>query len=334
MEQATKGDIENEARRLHEKLGKLGWNLDVCKVYAPITLEINRLKEEKGAVILAHSYQTPDIIYGVADFTGDSFGLSKKVQETDRNVIVFAGVKFMAETAKILNPGKTVLLPDVEAGCSLADNITGGDVRRLKEEHPDAAVVCYVNTSADVKAESDVCCTSANAGMIIRNLPNKKIIFVPDNYMGKNLANETDKEIVIWDAYCIVHKEFTAEKAEEWRRSNPGLKILAHTECSPNVIAASDFAGGTGDMIRYVKTSQEKTFMLVTECGLADRMRVEVPEKEFIGMCGLCPYMKKITLLNILQAMRSPRQEQIIEIPEDVRARAERSLNRMFELSY
>ncbi|MBI4399395.1 quinolinate synthase NadA [Candidatus Micrarchaeota archaeon] len=331
--QFTQQEIKEEAERLFSKLSHLDWTMDICLVYAPITLEINRLKKEKNAILLAHSYQTPDIVYGIADFVGDSYGLSKKAQETSSDVILFSGVVFMAETAKIINPTKTVLVPARDAGCSLSDSITGEDVKKLKARHPNAPVICYVNTSAEVKAESDICCTSANALKIVQSLPDKEIIFIPDQFMAQNIAKLTDKKIISWDGYCIVHKDFTGERVDEFRKAYPDLKILAHTECSPSVIDKVDLAGGTEDMVKYVKASDSKKFMLITECGLADRMRVEHSDKEFIGMCNLCPYMKKNNLLNILQALKNPKPEQIVTIPEETRKRAERSLQRMFELT-
>jgi len=329
----TSDQVQLEAGRLFEKLQNLGWTMDECLLYAPLTLQINQLKAEKDAIVLAHSYQTPDIVYGIADFVGDSYELSKKARESPASTIVFCGVRFMAETAKIMNPEKTVLLPAPDAGCSLSESITAGDVRMLKRENPGCPVVTYVNTSAEVKAESDVCCTSANALKIINALPNKKIIFIPDEYMAQNLQKLTDKQLVGWGGRCIVHERFSKENVQAVREQFPGVKILAHTECPPDVIEQVDMAGGTGDMIRYMKSSDATTFMLVTECGLGDRMRAELPEKRVVGTCNLCPYMKKNNLLNVLQALESPQPGQIVVIPEDVRVRAQSALERMFELS-
>ena len=325
--------IQQESERLHQKLQHVGFGRALCQMFAPLTLEINELKREKNAVILAHSYQTPDIIYGISDFQGDSYQLSKNAQETSADTIVFCGVRFMAETAKILNPSKKVLLPSPAAGCSLAESITAEDVRRLKRENPGVPVVTYINTTAEVKAETDACCTSANAIKIIEGFASDTVIFIPDKFMAKNLQKLTSKKLIAWDGSCIVHEEFKASKIHQFKNKYPGLKVLAHTECAPDVVAASDFAGGTNDMMKYVEKVAAPSYMLVTECGLNDRMRAEFPEKEFIGMCGLCPYMKQNTLALILQALKNPRAEQVIEIAPEVRASAERSLLKMFELS-
>lgn len=329
----TEEQIQQETGRLHEKLQHVGFGRALCQMFAPLTLEINALKKEKNAVILAHSYQTPDIIYGISDFQGDSYQLSKNAQETDAEVIVFCGVRFMAETAKILNPGKTVLLPSPAAGCSLAEAITAEDVRKLKAQYPGVPVVTYVNTSAEVKAEADACCTSANALKIVEAFPNESIIFIPDKFMAKNLQKLTTKKLISWDGSCIVHEEFKASKIQQFKQKYPGLKVLAHTECAPEVVEASDFAGGTNDMMKYVENTEAPSYMLVTECGLNDRMRAEFPQKEFMGMCGLCPYMKQNTLGLILQALKNPKPEQIVEMSEDVRRGAERSLLKMFEIT-
>ena len=325
--------IKEETARLYKDLQHVGFNEGYCEMLAPLTLEINELKKERDAVILAHSYQTPDIIYGVSDFKGDSYGLSKVVRETDSKVIVFAGVSFMAETAKILNPEKRVLLPDVDAGCSLSESITAEDVRSLKSKHPGVPVVVYVNTTAEVKAEADSCFTSANALKVLEGFDSDEIIFLPDELMLANIQKMTDKKLIGWHGRCIVHEDFKPEKVEFFRKKHPGMKVLSHTECAPAVVDASDMVGGTGDMIKYVKETDAESYMLITECGLSDRMRVEFPKKEFIGMCSLCPYMKKINLQNIRQVLKNPREDQIIEIPEDVRINAERSLMKMFELS-
>ena len=326
-------EIEAEALRLHSRLSPLGWSLDACRVSAELTLQINRLKAEKNAIVLAHSYQTPDIIYGVADFTGDSYGLSVQAKKTKAGTIIFSGVRFMAETAKLLNPEKRVFIPSVEAGCSLADDITAQDVRGLKEKNPGCPVVCYVNTSAAVKAESDVCCTSANAAKIVMGLPEKKLIFVPDEFMAKNIARETGKQLVGWHARCVVHRDFDERKIEAMRGQFPGMKVLAHSECPPAVAQHADMMGGTADMERYVASSGAPSFMLVTECGLSDRLRSEAPSKQFVGMCSLCPFMKKNSLLSILQALQDAPAENEIVIPEEVAVRARASLERMFALS-
>jgi len=329
----SEGELQGEAERLHSKLSALGWGMESCRLYAPLTLEINRLKKERGAIILAHSYQTPDIIFGVADFTGDSYGLSVAAKKASEGIIVFSGVRFMAETAKVLNPRKRVFIPSLEAGCSLADGITAQDVRRLKKEHPHAPVVCYVNTTAEVKAESDVCCTSANAAKVIRSLPQQEIIFVPDEFMARNLERETGKRIIPWSARCVVHQDFDERKLAALREAFPGAKVLAHSECPPAVAQAADLVGGTSDMERFVQSSPAKSFVLVTECGLSDRLRAELPGKEFVGMCSLCPYMKKNSLALILEVLRELPAEREIKLPEKVMEKAKAALDRMFELS-
>lgn len=329
----SKEEIGDEAKRLHSTLSALGWSMDACLTYAPLTLGINRLKKEKRAVVLAHSYQTPDIIYGVADFTGDSYGLSVQAKKSDAEIIIFSGVRFMAETAKIINPKKRVFIPSTEAGCSLADDITAADVRALRAKHPLAAVVCYVNTTAEVKAESDVCCTSANAAKIIGKLPEKEIIFVPDDFMAKNISRETGKKIIGWRSRCVVHQDFDSRKLAAIRGSFPGIKILAHSECSPEVAQAADLVGGTTDMEKYARNSPAESFLLATECGMSDRLRAELPHKRFVGMCSLCPYMKKNSLLGILETLRSLPKEKEILIPGAVASKAKIALDRMFALS-
>jgi quinolinate synthase len=326
-------EIESEAARLHAKLSALGWSLDACRVSSSLTLKINRLKKEKSAVVLAHSYQTPDIIYGVADFTGDSYALSLQASKTSAKTLVFSGVRFMAETAKLLNPEKRVFIPSLEAGCSLADGITAQDVRKLKGAHPGAPVVCYVNTSAEVKAESDVCCTSANAAKIISSFKEQEIIFVPDQFMAKNLSAQTGKRLIGWSARCVVHQDFDQKKIDAVRASFPGIKVLAHSECPPLVAQAADLAGGTADMERFVKSSDAPSFMLVTECGLSDRLRAEMGGRQFLGMCSLCPYMKKNSLLGILSALEGEKKENEIVIGEKIASRARNSLERMLALS-
>ncbi len=326
------GQIRREAERLYEHLRHAEFSLAECELIAPLTLEINRLKEEKRAVILAHSYQTPDIIYGIADYSGDSLGLSRHAAESEAEVIVFCGVRFMAETAKVLSPHKTVLHPAPDAGCSLADSITAGEVRRLKAEHPGVPVVCYINTSAEVKAESDACCTSANALEVIEAMEGDEVIFIPDQLMAQNLQPYTKKRLITWQGTCIVHENFMAETVDYFKRRFPDLKVLVHTECDAAVVAHADLAGSTGNMVEYVRSHHPGRFMLVTECGLADRLRVEFPESEFIGSCVLCPYMKRINLRNVLQCMKEPRPEQIVELPEEVIRRARRAIDRMLEI--
>lgn len=314
------------------------WNIETCREIAPLTLEINRLKQEKNAVILAHSYVEPEVVYGVGDFKGDSYFLAAKAKEAKAEVIIFAGVVFMAETAKILSPDALVVVPDRDSGCSLADSITGTDVRNMKALYPDAAVVCYINSTAEVKAESDVCVTSGNVYDIVASLPNKRILFVPDRLMADNVRKELsnrglDKEIISSDGTCIVHEEFTTEQIIEARKTFPGLKIVAHPECTQEVADQVDFLGSTGEMMKYVKSTEAPYFLMLTECGLVSRLAVEDPEKNFIGGCRLCPYMKMNSLTKIRDALKSPAPEQIITLDEDLSKRAAHCIERMFELA-
>ncbi|MBI5689033.1 MAG: quinolinate synthase NadA [Verrucomicrobia bacterium] len=341
----TADAVEQEAERLLRALLHVDcepqgrtWNLDTCRAIAPLTLEINRLKQERGAVILAHSYVEPEIIYGVADFRGDSYFLSLKAREARAKMIVFAGVVFMAETAKILSPAAQVVVPDRGSGCSLADSITGEGVRRLKALCPDATVVCYINSTAEVKAESDVCVTSGNVYHIVANLPTRRILFVPDRLMGQNLRDElrrrgVDKEIITSDGTCMVHDQFGPADIAAARAQFPGLKVVSHPECTPEVAAASDFVGSTGAMMKYVKTTVAPYFLMLTECGLVGRLQVETPEKSFIGGCRLCPYMKLNSLEKVRDALVAPRPDQIVTLDETLRLRAARCIERMFELS-
>ncbi|MBI5766887.1 MAG: quinolinate synthase NadA [Verrucomicrobia bacterium] len=337
--------IEAEAERLlaalmHVECDPHGrkWNLDTCRSIAPLTLEINRLKKEKDAVILTHSYVEPEIVYGVGDFKGDSYYLSMAARDSRAKIIVFAGVVFMAETAKILSPDALVVVPDRGSGCSLADSITGDGVRKLKALHPDASVVCYINSTADVKAECDVCVTSGNVYDIVAGLPTRRVLFVPDRLMAENLRSElkrrgVDKEIISSDGTCMVHEEFSPAQIAEARAQFPGLKVVSHPECTPEVAAASDFVGSTGAMMKYVKTTPAPYFLMLTECGLVGRLEVESPEKNFIGGCRLCPYMKLNSLEKIRDALAAPRPDQIVTLDEDLRRRAARCIGKMFELT-
>ena len=324
-------ELKNETLRLYDKLNKLGWSTDDCEQIAPTTFEINRLKKEQNAIILAHSYQTPDIMYGVGDFVGDSYGLSVKATEHTAQKIIFCSVHFMGETAKLLNPEKEVLVPSV-AGCSLADSITAEQVRELRKLYPQAGVVCYVNSYVDVKAESDTCCTSSNVVDVVEAMPQEEIIFIPDKLMGQNLRNMTSKKIITWEGTCVVHEGFNEESVLDIRRRFPDVKILAHPECTPGVVSLVDYAGGTSGMLNYVKKSPARTFMLVTECGLTDRFKAEFENKEIVGTCILCPYMKQIKLDDVLKALKDPDPGQYVEIPPEVAQRARASLDRMFEL--
>ncbi len=291
---------------------------------------INRLKQEKNAVILAHYYMRDSIKIGIADYVGDSLDLSKSAMRTEADLIVFCGVDFMAETAKILNPHKKVILPSREAGCSLAESITAEDVKKLRKDYPDAAIATYINTTADVKAECDVCVTSANAPKVISRLPNKRVVFIPDNYMARNLENEIDKEIIFWDGTCVVHEQFNQHYFREFRSKVPGLKVLAHYECDPSTIEAADMHGSTSDMRRYVGETDADAYLLATECGLASTIIEDHPEKKIIGPCMICPYMKEITIDNTLHALTDEKPEITISAYTIDRARI--SLERMFAL--
>jgi quinolinate synthase len=285
------------------------------------------LKRERNAVVLAHNYQTPEIFHCVADIVGDSLALAREAMKTDADVIVLAGVHFMAETAKLLNPGKTVLIPDLEAGCSLASSITAADVRLLRERYPGVPVVTYVNTSAAVKAESDICCTSGNARKVIESLGVDRVIMLPDEYLAQNVAAETGVKIITWAGHCEVHERFTAAEIRELREQHPGVIVLAHPECPPEVVAEADFAGSTAAMCSYVADRKPRRVVLVTECSMSDNVAVQHPDVEFLRPCNLCPHMKRITLSKIRSALEVMAPQVTIE-PE-VAARARRAVERM-----
>jgi quinolinate synthase len=309
-------EIKKATDPIYKKISKVLPEIE-WPVHAPYIHKINKLKKEKNAVILAHNYQTPEIYHGVADFSADSLSLAIEASKTSASIIVMAGVHFMAETAKLMNPHKKVLLPDMKAGCSLSSSITGKDVRLLKEKYPGVPVVSYVNTSADVKAETDICCTSANAVKIVKSLGAKKVIFLPDDYLAKYVATQTDIEIIAWKGTCVVHEKFNENEINQIRKDNPGIKIIAHPECPPDVINASDFAGSTSGMIKYVEDHQPKKVMMVTECSMSDNVKIDNPNVEFIRPCNLCPYMKKITLPKILDCLENETGE-IIMAPETI----------------
>ncbi|MDB9742490.1 quinolinate synthase NadA [Candidatus Pelagibacter sp.] len=310
---------------IYQKISKVMPEIE-WSVHAPYVHRINQLKKEKNAIILAHNYQTPEIYHGIADVAADSLALAIEASKTEADIIVMAGVHFMAETSKLMSPEKKVLLPDMTAGCSLSSSITGKDVRLLKKKYPGVPVVSYVNTSADVKAETDICCTSANAVKIVESLGVKKVIFLPDEYLAKYVASQTEVEIIAWKGICMVHDQFTEKEIHDIRAKNPGIKIIAHPECPPDVIKASDFAGSTGGMIKYVKDNQPKKVMMVTECSMSDNIQVENPNVEFIRPCNLCPHMKKITLPKILDCLENETGEIIMdkEIIEKARIPVER----------
>ena len=298
--------------QIYQKISKVMPEIE-WSVHAPYIHRINQLKKKKNAIVLAHNYQTPEIYHGIADVAADSLALAIEAAKTKADIIVMAGVHFMAETSKLMSPEKKVLLPDMDAGCSLSSSITGKDVRLLKEKYPGVPVVSYVNTSADVKAETDICCTSANAVKIVESLGVKKVIFLPDDYLAKYVASQTNVEIIAWKGICMVHDQFNEKEIHDIRERNPGIKIIAHPECPPEVIKASDFAGSTGGMIDYVKNNQPKKVMMVTECSMSDNIQVENPNVEFIRPCNLCPHMKKITLPKILDCLENETGEIIMD---------------------
>jgi quinolinate synthase len=296
-------------------------------VHAPYIAAISEWKRRRNAVVLAHNYQTPEIFHGVADFVGDSLALAQQGAKTEADVIVLAGVHFMAETAKILSPEKTVLIPDPEAGCSLAASITAADIRLLRARYPGVPVVTYVNTSAAVKAESDICCTSANAVAVVESLGVDRVIFLPDEYLGRYVASQTKVEIILWKGHCEVHERFTGGELRAYRQQNPGVQILAHPECPPEVLAEADFVGSTAAMIRHVGEAQPRRVVMVTECSMSDNVAVEHPNVEFIRPCNLCPHMKRITLPKILRSLET--MEHRVEVDPEVGERARRAVERM-----
>ncbi len=294
----------------------------------PVIAAIERLKRERNAVVLAHNYMTPDIYHLVSDLKGDSLALARMAAETDADVIVMAGVHFMAETAKITNPEKTVLIPDLKAGCSLAEGITGADVRRLKEQYPGVPVVTYVNTSAEVKAESTVCCTSGNAVQVVESLDSDRVIFIPDQYLGGWVATQTDKELIFWEGSCMVHERFTGDELRGYRKSHPELQIIAHPECPGDVLDEADFVGSTSGMINWVGANRPAQVMMVTECSMSDNVSAEYPDIEFIVPCNLCPHMKRITLDNIRHSLETMTHEVVVDtaVAEGARLAVERML--------
>ncbi|MBJ17087.1 MAG: quinolinate synthase [Euryarchaeota archaeon] len=340
----SESEIESEALRLHYTIGQpMRWSIDVCRSLSPMTLQINKLKKEKGVFLIAHSYQTPDITYGVADSVADSYALSKEARDSPQQTILFSSVRFMAETAKIVSPHKTVLHPSPDAGCSLSDGITAEDVISLKEKNPGVPVVCYINTSAAVKAECDVCVTSSNYLKICERLPGEKVIFVPDRFMGKHLQDSLrgKKEVLIYDGECEVHAEFTGKKIRKWKdnMSNHGIDliVLSHPECDSEVLQESDFVGSSESLkeeaIRLAGEGK-RDLMLITECGTADRILAETNNHlNLMGSCVMCRHMKKTQLEDILQALTDPLPQQIVEIDERTIRRASRTLEEMFRLA-
>ena len=299
-------------------------------VHAPYIAAINKLKREMNAVLLVHNYQTPEIFHGVADFVGDSLALARKATEVDAEIIVQCGVHFMAETTKLLNPQKTVLIPDLRAGCSLAASITAADVRQMRADNPGAPVVSYVNTTAEVKAETDICCTSGNAVEVVESLGVDKVIFTPDGYLAQYVASKTDVEVVYWKGACEVHERFTGAELRDYRKSYPGIEVIAHPECPPDVLEEADFVGSTSGMINYVSEAKPKQIVMITECSMSDNVAVEHPDVDFIRPCNLCPHMKRITLPRILNALRN--MEYKVEIDPAIAERARASVERMLEI--
>ena len=322
--------VARETAAVRERLRGVVPDLE-WPAHAPYVAAINRLKAERRAVVLAHNYQTPEIFHGVADVTGDSLLLAREAARAEADVIVLCGVHFMAETAKILNPDRTVLIPDRQAGCSLADSITAGDVRLLRQRWPGVPVVTYVNTSAAVKAESDVCCTSANAVRVVEALGVPRVIFLPDEYLGRWVASQTRTEVILWKGHCEVHERFTAEDLRTFRRQWPGARVLAHPECPPEVLAEADYVGSTSGMEAHVEQVRPARVVLVTECSMSDNLQARFPQVEFVRPCALCPHMKRITLPGILRALQT--LEHRVEVAPDVAERARAAVERMLALS-
>lgn len=298
--------------------------------HLPYIDAINALKRKRNAVVLAHNYQTPEIYHGVADLTGDSLALAQQAAATDADVIVLCGVHFMAETAKIVSPEKTVLIPDAAAGCSLAESITPQDIALLRQRYPGVPVVTYVNTSAAVKAASDICCTSANAVAVVESLGVDRVIFLPDQYLGRYVAAQTNVEIILWQGQCEVHERFTAAELQSYRDADPGIHILAHPECPPDVLAEADFVGSTAGMIGHLSTARPERVVMITECSMSDNVAVEFPDIRFTRPCNLCPHMKRITLANIYDSLRLMRQE--VRVDPAVADAARRAVDRMLAL--
>ncbi|WP_353642647.1 quinolinate synthase NadA [Mesorhizobium sp. WSM2239] len=288
------------------------------------------LKRQRNAVVLAHNYQTPEIFHCIADIVGDSLALARKAMAVEADVIVLAGVHFMAETAKLLNPGKTVLIPDLKAGCSLADSITAADIRLLRQQYPGVPVVTYVNTSVEVKAESDICCTSGNAKAVVESLGVPRVIMLPDEYLAENIATQTDVEIIAWKGHCEVHERFTPADIRQLREDHPGVTVLAHPECPPEVVAEADFSGSTAAMSDYVGSEKPPRVVLITECSMSDNVAVEHPDVEFIRPCNLCPHMKRITLANIRSALEQNRHA--VRIEPRIAGRARLAIERMLAI--
>ncbi|RAP29329.1 quinolinate synthase [Candidatus Marinamargulisbacteria bacterium SCGC AG-343-D04] len=314
------------------------YTLDICETLVPKINAIMKLKKEKNAIVLAHSYVVPEIIKTVSDFTGDSYELSKKAKDSSADIIIFSAVKFMAETAKLINPNKDVYIPSDLNGCSLADSITGDDVKQLRKKYPDYTFVCYINTTVDVKAECDVCVTSSNVYSIVESLPNKNIYFLPDKLMGQNLKNElkkrgSDKNILFSEGTCYVHEEYHPDMIDFIRLKHDDVSILAHPECSEDIISKVDFTGSTSQMVNYVNQSPKSKFFMLTECGLTSRMQADSPKKSFVGTCTMCKYMKSNSLDDILNTLENLPEHKKISIPKSTQEKALNCINKMFELA-
>lgn len=319
-------DLERRYRPMAKVVPEFEW-----EAVAPYVVAIQRLKAERHAVVIAHNYQAPEIFHGVADLVGDSLAMAYMAAETEAEVVVVAGVHFMAETAKLINPDKTVLIPDLEAGCSLAESITGSDVRLLRERYPDVPVVTYVNTSAEVKAESDICCTSANAVEVVESLESPRVIFLPDEYLGQYVADNTDVEIILWRGHCMVHERFTPDEIRRFRAAYDGdIQVLAHPECPTEVLAEADFVGSTSGMVKRVDQQRPAHVLLVTECSMASNVSVSFPDVEFVRPCQMCPYMGTITLPKIYESLRDLKYE--ITVPPEIAGRARRAVERMLDV--
>jgi quinolinate synthase len=321
-------EVQSQTAHLYDKVKHVIPDVE-WPVFAPMIARINALKKQKNAVILGHNYMTPEIFHCVADMTGDSLALARSATKTTADIIVMAGVHFMAETAKLLNPSKKVLIPDTQAGCTLAESVTGADVRALKAKYPGVPVVTYVNTSADVKAESDICCTSGNAVEIVNGLGVPRVIMLPDEYLALNTAKLVKPEVITWKGRCVVHEQFTPADIRNVRETSPGVVVLAHPECSPEVVAECDYSGSTAGMIDYVAKHRPAKVVLVTECSMSDNVAANFPDLEFIKPCNLCPFMKKIELSNILASLENETTEVLIDpaIADRARISVERMLN-------
>ncbi len=321
-------EVARETAHLYERVSRVIPPIE-WPAFAPYIKAINELKRARNAVVLAHNYMTPEIFHCVADVVGNSLQLAREASKADAEIIVQGGVHFMAETSKLLNPDKMVLIPDSRAGCSLAASITGADVRALREAYPGVPVVTYVNTSAEVKAECDICCTSSNAVRVVESLGSKRVILIPDEYLAKYVASQTSVEIITWKGHCEVHERFSGVELRAYREADPGVKIIAHPECDQDVIQEADFTGSTAGMIKWVKDNQPSKVLLVTECSMSDNVAVETPNVQFVRPCNLCPHMKRITLPKILDSLVFLKEEVTVDpaIAERARAAVERMIN-------